>query len=125
MVGLQLFDQSKDSGFPNALYLSVVSGLFFFRQRIAKDRKLKGVLVIPPCGRAGKVPDNMVEAGPQVMNNLAGQNTDADGNLQSSMIVERILKLLVLCIGNDWIFACFEKAQDFAIKIDDVLIGPF
>lgn len=125
VVGLQLFNQRKDPGIINALYLSVVSGLFFFRQRPAKDREFKHVLVIPPCGSAGKVPDDMVKAGAKVMNDLTSQYTEAPGDLQGSMIVERFFPSLILCIGNDWVLAFLEEDHDFAIKIDDILIGPF
>ena len=125
LIGLQLFNQCQYPGLINALYLSVVSELFVFRQRLAVDRKFKHVLMIPPCGRTGKLPDDMVEAGTQVMNDLTSQYTEALGDLQGSMVVERFLPSPILCIGNNWVLAFLEEARDFAIKIDDILIGPF
>jgi hypothetical protein len=40
------------------------------------------------------------------------------------MVVNSILPLLSVWIGDDWILAFFKENVDLALKIEDVLIGP-
>jgi hypothetical protein len=48
LVWLQLFNQGQHSRVSDALYFSLVSGLFFFRRKPAIDGKLKQTRMIPP-----------------------------------------------------------------------------
>lgn len=125
LVRLQSLNQGANAGIRNALYFSVVSAQFIFRRQLAEDRELKDVLVSSPCGIAGKVPDEVVGTRPQVMDNLASQHTETFGEFQVSMIVNRFLPALVVCIGEDWVFADLKKSEDFLMEIEDVLVGPF
>lgn len=125
LVGLRFFDQGENPKIGDALYLSVVSGLFLFRERFAVDRELKNVFVIPPRGGAGKVPYDMVKAGSQVVNDFACKYAKSWRDFEVSMIVNRFLPALIVWIGENWIQAFIKEGDDFAVKIDDVLVGPF
>jgi hypothetical protein len=125
LVWLESSDQRKDTRLTNALYFSVIFGLFSFRQRFPKDRELKRVRVLSPSLRAGKVPDEMVKTGAKVVDDFAAQNAKSVRNLSVSMVVHRFLPFLVVWMGENWIFAFFKESEDFSMQITDILVGPF
>lgn len=52
------------------------SGKFFWLEGLfLKDREINGHIVL--LGAGGEMPDNMVETGAEVMNNLACEHTEA------------------------------------------------
>ena len=125
LVRLQPINDGEDSGIRNSLYFSFVFGFRFFSQWFSENRELQSVWMVPPSSGAGKVPDDMVETGSQMMHNLPGQNTKTEGKSDLLMVVNRLLPRLVLWIGNDWVWAFLKEDANLAFKIDDVLIGPF
>lgn len=125
-VGLHLQDERVDPEISNPLYFSFVSGNFIFRNRLfLEDRELDSACSLGPVLDAGKMPNNVIQARTQVMNDLAAQDPTAQRDDEVSMIINRFLPLLRIYIGNDWILASSEEAADLPTKIDDVLIGPF
>ena len=125
MVGLQTINQRDDITIRNSLYFSVVSGALVFRKRLAVDRELNGVLVVDSRLRTGKVPNEMIQARPEVMDNLSAENTETLGNTERSMIVNCFLPSLGIWVGDNWVFAVAEEFQNFVVEIEDILIGPF
>jgi hypothetical protein len=125
IVWLQVFNQSEHPRVGDALYFSLVSGQFFFRRQIPIDGEFKRVVVIPPRFGTGKVPDNVIETGSQVVDNLARQHTESLRDLQVSMIVNSFLPSLFIGLWNDWVFASLKEPYNLIMKVDDVLVGTF
>ena len=73
----------------------------------------------------GKVPDDVVKAGPEMVDNLSGEHTKSQRNLSSLMVVKRLLPELIIWMGDNWILPTLKENCDLAIEIDDVLVGPF
>jgi hypothetical protein len=67
----------------------------------------------------------MIEGRPQMMNNLPGEHAKPHRNRPISMILHSIKNAIIVHIGHDRVFAGFKKEADFALKITDVLVGPF
>ena len=125
LVWLHIFDTLEDFGFRDSLYFSVVNARFIFRAgKLPENRKFDGIFMLLPVGVAGEMPDDVVETRTQVVNDLAAQDAPTQRKLEASVIVNRILPFLRVWIGNDWIFASFKEDSDFAIKVDDILVGP-
>ena len=126
LVWLQISDQGQNTGIRNPLYLSLISGKFLFRKWLfPKDRELNGVFMATPVVNTREVPNDMVKAGSQMMHDLASQDTKTLGDSECSMIIDSILPFLSVRIGEDWVLAAFEKSDDLAVEITDVLVGPF
>lgn len=81
-----------------------------------------GFSIVPDQGS-----DQMVEAGAKVMNDLAGQDREAQGNSRIALDYERILKSVFIKFTNDFVwFGIFaEKSGYPGIEIADCLICPF
>lgn len=125
-VGLRFIDELSDIGVRNALYFSLVSPKFVFRNGLLREnRKLNGGLMGASVGCTGKVPNNVVKARAQVVNDFPSDNAKAERDRAFSMVIDRLLPLLVLWIGHDWVWAFLKEDTDLPFKISDVLIGPF
>jgi len=124
LVRLEFFDQGPNSDVRNSMYFSLVSSQIVFRHRLGENRKLQRVLVQGLAGVVGENPDNVIERRTQVMDNFSSQNTKPLGDRQVPVIVNHLLPLLVVGIGDNWVLAGLKECEDFVMKIDDVLIGP-
>lgn len=124
LVRLEFVDSVADVRIRNSLYVSVITGRFVFRRSALKDGELDSVLVVAPVSETGEMPSDMVQARPKMMNDLAAQNPETDRDKQVMMIIGRCLPLLIIWIGENWVFAATEEADDLTVEIDDVLVGP-
>jgi len=125
-VWLYALDEREDAGLGNSLYFSLVSGKFVFRTWLfPKDREFDVVFGFQSIFGAGKMPDDVVETGAQMMNDLPAQNGAIQRNNEILMVINGILPFLRIHIGYDWILARLEKSDDLVIEINDVLVGPF
>lgn len=126
IVRLQFFDQAPDAWMRNSLYFSFVSfNLLFVDGLNLKHGEFNDILGLKPSFVAGEVPNNVVETGSQMVNNLPREYTESQRDELISMIINRLLPSLVIYMGNDWIFPALKKGPDFDIEVKDVLIGPF
>ena len=125
VVWLHTSDEEKNLGIYDPLYFSIVSANFIFRKRLyPQDREFDSVLESLPVLGSREMPCDVVEARPHLMDNLAAQDTETLGNSSTAMIVNRLLPLFRLRIGEDWIIATFEESDDLSVEINDVLVGP-
>lgn len=126
VVRLHFLDQSPNVFACHALYFSIVSFNFFFERRLGlKYRKLDDVLGFGSRLIGGKMPNDMVETGAKVMDNLSSENAKTQRNALASMVINRFLPHLVIWMWKDWIVASLNKVTNFGFEIDDILIGPF
>jgi hypothetical protein len=113
-------------GIGNSLYFSRKSGNFFFNDRLGiKNGKPYPLRVFQPFLIAGQLPDQVVETGPQVMDNLSCQNSKPEWDFSAQMIITGYPKHLVILIWDDGVLALTEKGCDLPVEITDTLIGPF
>jgi len=125
MVWLESLDESLNADTSDSFYFSLIGRQFIFIPRFrGQERESNRVFVVPSIIRAGEVPGDVVQARPQMVNDLATQHAEPDRNCKVSMIVDRFLPTLSIWIGNDWVFATTEKDTDLSAQIDDVLIRP-
>jgi hypothetical protein len=124
-VRLQIGNKFSHARFIHSLYLSLKTAQFFFVGDIANHWKPKDAFVQCSCGVIRENPNDVIQGRPQMVDDLSNQNTEAFRDDEVSMIVNRFLPSLVICIGEDWVFAEPEELQDFGVKVDDVLVGPF
>src|ERR1039457_958681 len=126
VVWLHVSNKVENLGIRNSLYFSLISANFLFRKRLFReDRELDGVFPFEPVFGAGKVPSDVIETGSQVMDDFATQHAKTWRYGETTMVVKRLLPLLRVHIGEDWILASFEESPDSTVKINDVLVGPF
>jgi hypothetical protein len=125
-VWLKSLDECLDIGVQDSLYLSLISGKFFFTNRLnVKDRKLNSVGVPDLLLGTGQLPDQMVKTRPEMVDDLSRQNSKSERNGSMEMIVGDYLKHLVILIWDDGVLALVEKGIDLPVEITDTLIGPF
>jgi hypothetical protein len=107
-------------------YLSVVSGNFVFTSGLhGIDRKFNPIGEVPPILFTGKEPNNVIQTGPEVVNNLSRKDAESRRNLALSMSLESVLKGLLIVVGDSGILPLAKESCDLNIQIGDVLIGPF
>ena len=58
------------------------------------------------------------------MNDFTAQDGTIKRDNQVFMVVNRVLPLLRVHIGDDWVLASFEESADLSVEIQDVLVGP-
>jgi hypothetical protein len=60
-----------------------------------------------------------------VVNDLSSKDAEPYRDTKAAMIIDRFLPALVVWLGEDWILAFLKERNDFSMKINDVLVGPF
>ncbi|WP_353072954.1 hypothetical protein [Tunturiibacter gelidiferens] len=110
LVWLDVLNELQSIGVGNSLYFSLIPAQFVLRRRrYLEHRELNRCLVIPPILNAGEIPDDVIKAGSQVVDNLSAQNAKTQRDGEIAMIVNRLLPFLRIWIGNSWVFASVEK----------------
>ena len=74
---------------------------------------------------AAVVPKEFIEDRSKMMDDLSCKDTETERNRLVSVVVNGLLPLLVIGLGNDRVFSFFDELPNFGIKVDDVLVGPF
>ena len=75
-IRLKAFNQADDLGVCDFLYFSLKSGdVVFLDWLFRENRKLNRHVVL--CGPGGEVPNNMVEAGAQMVNDLTSKHSES------------------------------------------------
>src|ERR1017187_722633 len=125
LVRLALFNQRTDSGIGDALYFSFVLGKHV-RRSFLQDGKFDKFSVFGclPESDIGKMPNDVIEARPQVVDDFSGQDAESGRNLTASMVFECLRNHLLIVVAEDRVYALIEKGRDFGLKITDVLVGP-
>lgn len=125
LVRLIVGDKLSHASFVHSLYLSFKTGQFVFVGDFAEDGKSERVFV-QHFGRVVREnPNDVIQGRSQVVDDFSNQHAEPLRDDEVSMIVNRFLPSLVICIGENWIFAAPKESEDFGVKVDDVLVGPF
>jgi len=69
------------------------------------------------------MPDDVIQARAQMMDNLSSQDTETKRNLALLMVLKSFAIKLDIVLRDNWIFAVPEKSVDFAPKILDLHAG--
>lgn len=126
VVRLKSFDQTKNSGVCDSLYFSFISfGTLFIDRPFLEHRELDLPNVLYPVSGSGEVPDNVVKARPQVVDDFASQHTKSWWNQTLLVILKSLQEELVVVLGENWVFAFLKKSGNFRLQIADTLIGPY
>lgn len=127
IVGLEFENDLECTSVRHALYLSVISGQFVFKRwrRIKNGKFQEGPVSRVPRGIVGQLPNEVIQARPEMMDNLAGKDAEAERNRQRLVIFESLRMFLVVYLGHDGVVAFLKEPGNLGLKIDDVLIGPY
>ena len=110
----------------NSLYFSVVSADFIFTDRpFDTDGKFYGVFTGAPVLRAGELPDDMIQARSEVVNDLPGEHRKSWRNGLLGKVYSCLSERLNIVATTNSVFAFLEKPNDLRLKITDTLVGPF
>jgi len=121
----------------HALYFSLtrVGGFVFFGGFDIKDRKVdvplvafgeRSTLIVNEAANSDKLIGEMIESGPHVEKNIAGDSSDGVGDrLEFGKIINAMRAGLRLYLAADYIGGGRKIGLDCGIEILDVLFGPF
>jgi len=124
VVRLQFLDQSKNVSILNSLYFSVVKFDFRFLFGLSLENRELDKPGRGSRSAVGEMPNDMIQTGPQMMDNLSGENSETQRNNLIAVIISRFLESLVVRVGDDWVLPVLDKEIDLGLQIRDVLIGP-
>jgi hypothetical protein len=127
VIRLKLLDQAANSDIGNSLYFAFVSenALFIDWQRFA-DRKFDLPKVwSTPVSVFRQLPNQMVETGPQVVNNFPCENTEPRRNGAFLVVLDSLKKNLLVVLGEDGVIARLKESSNLGLEIQDVLVGTF
>jgi len=110
----------------DALYLSVVNGNFIFRHWLFDEYgEGNGPFMGPLVGVIGKHPHDMVERGPEMINNLASKDAKPGGDASVRMPSGPFIDSLLLLFADSACGVVGQEGGDFGVEIADVFVGPF
>lgn len=127
IVGLQLADDCLGLG-GNALYKSGISGRYFFIEGgVVGEYRECGVAGGSIAGRDDELVGQMVERRSQVMEDFSDQDAKTNRHISICMnLLRPLARLLVYCIDDTFssVRRFVQEGLDFAVQVDDLLVGP-
>ena len=125
VVWLQPLDKLNNPSVSDSLYFSFVLGEHVRRRwPFFQDRKLNLRNVLPPVVGIRKMPDDMVEARSEMVDNFAGEHAKPERDRELAVVLDCLRNNLLVVVAENRVFAFLKKPCDFSLKIEDVLLGP-
>jgi hypothetical protein len=120
-IRLSILDNClRSSG--NAVYHSPLTGRFEFLNSSA-DGKPYSVWGIG-SSLESQGPDEMVQAGPKVMDDLTSNNGEFERNRNRTRSGEDVLRKIGIELTNDFVWVLPKESSNFGFERLDVLVGP-
>jgi hypothetical protein len=107
---------------PQALYFSRRQGF------VLRGARIDGEMEIAACGprrNREQLLDQMIEGGPEILDDIARNRREVQGNRLSPADVIDWLASLRIALGRDFIWIGAAKRSDLTMQVSDVLFGPF
>lgn len=125
VIWLHPLDKLKNAGVGDSLYFSFVLGEHVRRRwPFFQDGKLNLCDVLPPVVGIREVPDNMIKARSEMVDNLAGEHAKPERDRELAVVLNCLRNNLLIIMAENRVFAFLKKPCDFSLKIEDVLLGP-
>jgi hypothetical protein len=101
-IWLKSLDEFANSSVCDPLYFSFILGEHVSQSwRFFENRKLNKPNILPPVIDTREMPDDVIEARSKMVNDLAGENTEAKRNRTLAMILDRLRNDLLVLVAEE------------------------
>jgi hypothetical protein len=122
VMRLKFFDESTDIQVCDSVYFSFKLFAPVMVERLFKNRKLN-MPNIPYKVFMREMPNNVVKAGSEMMNDFSGEHTESWWNEAILMVLNRLTEQLSIVLWQRGVVAFLKEKGDLSIQIEDVLLG--
>jgi hypothetical protein len=111
--------------FGGLMYQSAINGLYKFIPR--RSKREFGVVVVAPKPSKNNLVDGVIQRGFEVVQSISDDKSEITRRRQKlcNLDFKNIVSGLGVTLNTENVKAAYRESLDFAVKIDDVLFGPF
>ena len=124
-IWLNSLDEAENAGVCDSLYFSFVLGEHVRRRwPVLQDWKVNPSHMLLPVFDVREVPNDMVQARSQMVNDLARKHTEPERDRALTVVLDCLGNNLLVIIAEERVVAFLKEPGDFGLKVLDVLVGP-